>query len=149
MFYYVIALIVFGLDWLTKCLAVEHLIPHTPKSITPFFNYYLTFNRGVSFSMFTANNNIGVWFLISVTLIISSFVLYAFLKSNDKIEKSAFMLILGGALGNLWDRLRYGAVIDFLDFHLNNYHWPAFNIADSAICVGVILLLWHTLRRKK
>ena len=61
----------------------------------------------------------------------------------------ALMLVLGGALGNVWDRLRYGVVIDFLDFHWGDYHWPAFNIADSAICIGVAIMLWQTLRRKK
>lgn len=148
-YYYIIPLIIFILDWFTKFLALSHLKPHIPLEITIFFNFFLTFNRGVSFSMLTADNEMGVWLLIGITLIICSFVVYAFTKEKDKTNKIAFMLILGGALGNVWDRLRYGAVIDFLDFHINKYHWPAFNIADSAICIGVTLLLWQTLRRKK
>lgn len=146
---YFLPIIVFSLDWLTKYLALAHLDAHAPVVITPFFNLYLTFNPGISFSMLRADNTMGVWLLIAIACTICFFILYAFKKEKNPWTRSALMLVLGGALGNVWDRLRYGVVIDFLDFHWDAYHWPAFNIADSAICIGVAILLWQTLRRKK
>ena len=149
MIVYLIPIFVFILDWATKYWAIQGLVAHTPKYMTPYFNLYLTFNPGVSFSMFNANNALGVWVLILVACTICGFILYLFSKETNKLTRCALMMVLGGALGNVWDRLRYGAVIDFLDFHCGNYHWPAFNIADSAICIGVAIILWQTLRRKK
>lgn len=149
MLYYFIPLIIFCFDWLSKDFMLETLIPHQPFIITPFFNLYLTFNRGISFSLLQADNPYNVWFLIGIAFIICVFILYLFRKEKDEWVRIALMLVFGGALGNIWDRLRYGFVIDFLDFHLGNYHWPAFNVADSAICIGIAILLWKTLRRKK
>ena len=146
---YLIPFIVFVLDWLSKYMALVHLDAHTPVQILPIFNLYLTFNPGISFSMLRADSPYGVWLLIAIAFIICAFVLYTFRKEKDKWMRVALMLVLGGALGNIWDRLRYGVVIDFLDFHWGDYHWPAFNVADSAICIGVAILLWQTLRRKK
>ena len=125
-------------DWITSFLANKESI-----EITGFFNLILTHNRGVSFAMFQAGNIYGVWMLIGLTSLLTIVVLYLALKSKEKCEIFAFSLIAGGALGNLFDRIRLGAVIDFLDFHAYGYHWPAFNIADSAICIGVCLLFFH------
>ena len=146
---YIVPLIVFFLDWISKLLVASNLTPHEAMSICPFFNLYLTFNPGISFSMFQANSPYGVWFLIGMACAICLFILYAFRKEKNKWTRFALMLVLGGALGNVWDRLRYGVVIDFLDFHLADYHWPAFNVADSAICIGVAVILWQAIRRKK
>ena len=146
---YLVPIIVFALDWMSKYCALLFLDAHTPVLILPIFNFYLTFNPGISFSMLRADNPYGVWFLIGIACAICVFILYAFRKETNKWIRFALMLVLGGALGNVWDRLRYGVVIDFLDFHWKNYHWPAFNIADSAICIGVAILLLQTLRRKK
>lgn len=146
---YLIPLIVLILDWLSKDFMLTSLIPHEPFEVTSFFNLYLTFNRGISFSMLKADSVWGVRFLIALSLLICVGILYLFKKEKSKLAQTALMLILGGAIGNVIDRLHYGVVIDFLDFHINEYHWPAFNIADSAICIGVALLLWQTVRRKK
>ena len=146
---YLIPVAVFLLDWLSKYMALVHLDAHTPVVILPIFNFYLTFNPGISFSMLRADSPYGVWLLIGIACVICAFVLYAFRKEKDKWIRFALMLVLGGALGNVWDRLRYGVVVDFLDFHWGTYHWPAFNVADSAICIGVAIMLWQTLRRKK
>ena len=146
---YIIPVVVFLLDWLSKYLAISYLEPHTPVEVLPIFNWYLTFNPGVSFSMFNAKSAYGVWALIGVACAICLLILYLVKKEKDLVSRIALMLVLGGALGNVWDRLRYGVVIDFLDFHWGDYHWPAFNIADSAICIGVAIMLWQTLRRKK
>ncbi len=146
---YLVPIIVLILDWLSKDFALSSLVPQQSFVVTPFFNLYLTFNRGISFSMLRADNIYGVWLLIAIACIICTFILYTFRKEKEKWMRFALMLVLGGALGNVWDRLRYGVVVDFLDFHWNDYHWPAFNIADSAICIGVAIILWQTLRRKK
>lgn len=99
--------------------------------------------------MFKASSSMGVWILICFSLVMCGAILYVFKKETNRWSQFALMLIFGGALGNVIDRLRYGVVIDFLDFHWGDYHWPAFNVADSAICMGVALLLCLTLRRKK
>ena len=146
---YLVPIIVLILDWLSKDFALTSLVPQQPFVVCPCFNLYLTFNRGISFSMLRADSPTGVWLLIGIACAICAFILYTFRKEQDKWMRFALMLVLGGALGNVWDRLRYGVVIDFLDFHWGDYHWPAFNIADSAICIGVAIMLWQTLRRKR
>ncbi len=146
---YTVPFIVFILDWLTKYGALKFLDAHTPLFVLPIFNLYLTFNPGISFSMLRADSPFGVWLLIGIACTICGFILYLFRKEHDPWTRFALMLVLGGALGNVWDRIRYGVVVDFLDFHWGAYHWPAFNIADSAICIGVAIMLWQTLRRKK
>ena len=145
---YIVPIVVFWMDFLTKHYAVLFLEEHQPVQVLPFFNFYLTFNPGISFSMLQANSFYGVWFLIGIACLICAFILYTFKKEKDKWMRFALMLVLGGAVGNVIDRLRYGFVVDFLDFHLGQYHWPAFNIADSAICLGVAIILLQTLRRK-
>ena len=146
---YLIPLSVFFLDWLSKYCALHFLDVHTPFQVLPVFNLYLTFNPGISFSMLRADSPYEVWTLIGIASVICAVILYLFRQEKNKTTRFALMLVLGGAIGNLWDRVRYGVVIDFLDFHWGNYHWPAFNIADSAICIGVAIMLWQTFRRKK
>ncbi len=149
MFLYLIPFIVFILDWCSKYAALTYLDKHIPLEVTPFFNFYLTFNPGISFSLFVAQNTYDSWLLTAMACLICFFILYMFRKEKNKKTKFALMLILGGALGNIFDRIRYGAVIDFLDFHIAQYHWPAFNLADSAICIGVMIIICQTLWRKK
>ena len=146
---YLIPIIVFILDWFTKYCALRFLDAHTSVQVLPIFNFYLTFNPGISFSMLQADSPYGVGLLIFIACLICAFILYTFKKEKDRLSRFALMLVLGGAIGNVFDRLRYGVVIDFLDFHLAQHHWPAFNVADSAICIGVALILFQTLRRKK
>ena len=146
---YLIPLIILVLDWLSKDFMLNSLIPYEPFEVNSFFNLYLTFNRGISFSMLKANGSLGVWLLVGISLLICCGILYLFRKERSKLSQAALMLIFGGALGNVIDRIRYRVVIDFLDFHWGDYHWPAFNVADSAICIGVIVLLWQAFRRKK
>lgn len=128
------------------------LIPHPymMAKITSFFNLVFTWNPGTSFSMF---QNIGLsspLIIIFLTLIIVTYLIYLWVKKvHTKIEKIAFMLIIAGAIGNLIDRIRFNAVVDFLDFHLGTYHWPAFNIADVLICCGVFLYLYYLIRNRK
>ena len=99
--------------------------------------------------MFTAHSNMGIAILIGLALVICASIVYMIQKEKDKWVRIALAMILGGAIGNVVDRIRYGAVIDFLDFHWDNYHFPAFNIADSAISIGAFIIVLFLLRRKK
>lgn len=112
--------------------------------MTSFFNLVMVWNHGISFGIL---NNGGAYnaIILSAFSILITFIFIIWLyKSNNKIQSSAFIFIISGALGNVIDRLRFGAVIDFLDFHVENWHWPAFNLADSFIFIGVALLMYYT-----
>ena len=145
---YLISFIVFLLDFASKFWIIKNISPHEPISIFPCFNLYLTFNRGVSFSMLTAHSVWGVWALIALTGGICFLIIYFIQKETDRLTRFGLAMVLGGAIGNLLDRLRFGSVVDFLDFYWRNYHWPAFNIADSAICIGALLILFQYIRTK-
>jgi signal peptidase II len=107
------------------------------------FNLTMVWNEGVSFGMFQNPGNI--WPLVVLTLAICGVLIYCLLKSETTFESLSYGLIIGGALGNLIDRFRFGGVADFFDVYVGTYHWPAFNIADSCIMIGVALLLLQAL----
>ncbi len=115
----------------------------------PFFNIILVWNNGVSFSMFSNNTLIGRFLLIALSLSITVYIVSLLKKEKNIINRLSFMLIIAGALGNIFDRLRYGAVIDFLDFYLGKYHYPAFNLADIYICTGVGLIILNSIINNK
>lgn len=141
---------VFAVDVFTKYLAFSYLSGSTVLPITSFFNIVLTLNRGVSFAMFKAQDIQGVYVLIGLTSVLSLLVLYLLITIKSMGERLGYALVFAGAVGNLFDRIRLNGVIDFLDFHWRGYHWPAFNIADSAICIGVgLLFIYHFLLQKK
>jgi signal peptidase II len=120
------------------------------QTVTSFFNLVLVFNSGASFSFLADAGGWQKWFFVVLALAISLWLLSLLRKhAQERLLPAALSLILGGALGNVIDRLRFDAVVDFLDFHLAGYHWPAFNVADSAITVGVALMLWHQFRYGK
>lgn len=117
--------------------------------VTSFFNLVFTWNPGTSFSLFRALGESAPLVIIILTGIIIGFLGYQlFARKNTKLETTALALIVGGAMGNLLDRIRFGAVIDFLDFHWSALHWPAFNLADTAICIGVALYLFYFVKQK-
>lgn len=120
--------------------AIARLVTDPPQVIelTPFFNLVAAWNTGVSFSML---QGIGPWLLILGATGVSLALIGWLMKLTTPLPAMAVGLVIGGALGNVIDRVRLGAVFDFLDFYLGNWHWPAFNVADSAISVGVVLLL--------
>ena len=119
--------------------AVNGLFSDSQIEITSFFNLVHVWNRGVSFGMF--NNLPNSWIIFSTIQFLIAAALLVWLFKNEKIHFSyALGLILGGAFGNLIDRILHGAVADFLDFHIFTYHWPAFNLADSAVFIGVMIL---------
>jgi signal peptidase II len=131
-----------GLDQFTKWLALSVFdFAANPVAVTPFFNLVLVWNRGVSFGMFNQASAAGPWILTGLALAITAGLLWWLRHAQGRVAITALGLVIGGAIGNVIDRLRFGAVVDFLDFHVAGWHWPAFNVADSAICVGAALLL--------
>jgi len=143
-----ISILVIVFDQLTKILADQYLQYHQPVEVMPMFNLTLMYNKGAAFSFLANAGGWQRWFFLILTSAVSIFI-YLWLrklKTHQILQYSALALILGGAIGNLIDRAIYGHVIDFLDVYFKQHHWPAFNIADSAITVGAILLIYDTLK---
>ena len=138
-------------DQLSKLWALKHLVLGWPEKVFSGFNLTLAYNRGVAFSVFYDTGRQSPWFLILMTSLLSGFVLWMFMKTpkTQHQQRLALSLVLAGALSNLVDRVHYGAVVDFIDIYIGQYHWPVFNIADSAICIGAFLLLLMSYKDNK
>jgi signal peptidase II len=137
-------------DQLVKWLALSRLRPGEPVAVTGFFNLVLVFNRGAAFSFLADAPGWQQPFFAAVALaaaIVVSWLLWR--HPARRLLCAGLALVLGGALGNLWDRVAYGHVVDFLDFHALGWHWPAFNVADSAISVGAAILIVEGFLRKE
>ncbi len=136
-----LALAIVLIDQIAKCAAVAYLEVYQTEYVLPFFNLTLAFNRGAAFS-FLSDSGYANYFFIAFASIVSLVIvaMLARLESRKVLSALSLALVLGGAVGNLIDRVRLGFVVDFLDFHAGAYHWPAFNVADSAICIGVLLM---------
>ena len=146
--YLTIATLVLLLDQLTKWWALNNLQLGMPELVLPFLNWLLLFNPGAAFSFLAQGTGWQRWFFTIIGLAASAYIVWLLRKSQgEKLLCLALSLILGGALGNVLDRIMYGAVVDFIDFHYANWHWPAFNLADSAICLGAALIIWGELRK--
>ena len=139
----VLTVVVIALDQLSKIWALGTLHMAEQVAVTSFFNLVLVFNAGAAFSFLANAGGWQKWFFVVLASGISMW-LVAMLRQHarERLLALALSLILGGAIGNVIDRLRFDAVVDFLDFHLAGMHWPAFNVADSAITLGVVLMLW-------
>ena len=139
------ALSILLLDQVCKWLASNHLEQYQILSVIPgFFNLILVKNRGMAFGILSqSRSGLSYYFLVATTIVATGVIIFFFYwtKRNQKWLTVGLSLILGGAIGNLIDRVRLGYVIDFLDFFLKGYHWPAFNVADSAVTAGVFWLL--------
>ena len=143
------AALAFALDQATKWWVLAHLMdPPRVIPVTPFFNLVLAWNRGVSFGLLSADHPATPWLLSSLALAVIAGLVVWTTRDRRPGMAASIGFIVGGARGNVVDRLRHGAVTDFLDFHVAGYHWPAFNLADSAIFVGVALLLLVSGRRE-
>ena len=142
-----LAAVVLILDQITKMLVARTFRLHEVVEIAPFFNMVLVHNRGAAFSFLS---DAGGWqreFFIAIALTAAVWIAWLLRKhATETLFCLALSLVLGGAIGNVIDRIRYGAVIDFLDFHALGYHWPAFNVADMGISCGAALLIWDALR---
>lgn len=143
-----LSLVVLGLDQLSKQIATRLLELHQPVPVVPFLNLTLTHNTGAAFSFLSDAGGWQRWFFVALTVAIAVVIVVWItrLKPDQRWLAAALALVLGGALGNLWDRLVIGAVVDFIDVYYGTWHWPAFNIADSAISVGAVMLIWSALR---
>lgn len=138
----VIALSVIVLDQLSKYLMLNVvMVPPRVIEVSSFFNFVYVWNRGISFGMFNGDSPWNRWVLPAVALVVVGFLFSWLRKARHPLLITALGLVIGGAFGNVIDRALHGAVFDFLDAHAYGYHWPAFNIADSAITVGVCLLI--------
>ena len=143
-----IATIILLLDQLSKWSALSNLQLGIPEPALPFMNWLLLLNPGAAFSFLAQGSGWQRWFFTIVGLVACVYIVWLLRKSqSDKLLCVALSLILGGALGNVLDRIMYGAVVDFIDLHYANWHWPAFNIADSAICIGAALIIWGELHK--
>ena len=118
-------------------------------TVTPFFDLVLVYNRGASFGLFQTDSPWGPRLLSGFTVVVIAGLLIWMWRTRERPLAFALGLIAGGAAGNLIDRLALGHVVDFLDFHVGAYHWPAFNLADSAITVGVAIVLYASLIGKR
>ena len=137
-----LAAVVILLDQVSKWVVVEHVMrPPRIIPVTDFFNLVFTFNRGVSFGLLSSDSPWAPWLLSAFALAVCVGLLVWLHSLGSRLAAVGIGMIVGGAIGNVIDRVRFGAVVDFLDFHVGGWHWPAFNIADSAITVGVIMIV--------
>lgn len=135
-------------DQLTKWWIRDLLASAPPVvEVAPFFNLVLVWNRGISFGLLNADSDAGPWLFSAIGGAVSLGLLFWLSRLTRRWMAVAVGLVLGGALGNVIDRLRFRAVVDFLDFHAAGYHWPAFNLADAGISVGIVLLAIDALLR--
>lgn len=140
--WFFLSLIVVILDQSSKYWAVSALMPYQPQAILPMLNMTLAFNSGAAFSFLSGSGDWHRWFFTGFSGVMSMVLAVWIwrLPQGARLQLTAISFILAGALGNLVDRLLLGHVIDFIDVYYTHYHWPAFNIADSAICIGAFLL---------
>jgi signal peptidase II len=143
-----IALVVVLLDQASKIMMSQFLLYGQYETITSYFNLVMVYNKGAAFSFLSDQPGWQRYFFTAVSVIASLFILWMLRRNpTQRLFCWSLALILGGAVGNLIDRIAYGHVIDFLDFHVGGWHWPAFNVADSAITVGAILFVLDEFRR--
>ena len=122
--------------WVLGFLGVSAYIP-----FGDYFNIVRAWNTGVSFSMLNDYGNAGAWLLSGLAVVIVIMLFFWLRKENSRVIQIALGMIMGGAIGNVIDRIRFGAVFDFLDVHIGDHHWPAFNAADSFICIGAAVII--------
>jgi signal peptidase II len=139
-----VAITVLALDQLSKAAVRGYFAARVAgehENITSFFNVVLIYNRGMSFGLFNGAGGLNALLFSLVAAAIVTVLIYWLSRVESPLLAVAIGLIIGGAIGNVVDRIRLGAVVDFLDFHAGSWHWPAFNVADSAICIGVAVML--------
>ena len=126
-------------DYITKKIIVKKVMFYEHIDVLPFLRIVHIENKGAAFGMFS---NLGNHVFIIISLMAIFFIIMYLLKIPKGLELYSLSLILGGAIGNLLDRLKTGKVIDFIDVYVNHWHWPAFNVADSALTVGIVMFIW-------
>ncbi|MDR0250404.1 MAG: signal peptidase II [Burkholderiales bacterium] len=144
-----VSVLVVVLDRLTKLWVYETFYSGEVRPVTSFFSLILTFNTGAAFSFLAGAGGWQRPFFIVISIVACLAFLWLLLRGGSRFFSLGLVLIVGGALGNLWDRIAYGRVIDFLLFHYQHWSYPAFNIADSAIVVGAALVIIDGVRQRK
>jgi signal peptidase II len=171
--YLIFAVFIMALDQLSKWFTTEHLVrpllepgaqpmglmawyQNTPprldfvqSEVLPFFNIVMVWNKGMSFGMLNNLEEYGPIILTVLSFLISTWFVVWLFRTKIPVQAFAISLVIAGAMGNVIDRIRFGAVIDFLDFHIAGFHWPAFNIADSCIVIGVFVLIIYSILFEK
>ena len=138
------------LDQVSKWIVLGTLRPGEVHYVTPFWNWVLAFNPGAAFSFLSDAGGWQRWFFTILSLAVSAWIVILLRRHSGEFWLSlSLTLVLGGALGNVIDRIRFGVVVDFIQWHAAGHYWPAFNLADAAITLGAVLLLWDQLRRKR
>ena len=147
--YLSLSFIIVAIDLYTKQLILSAFAYGDKLIITSYFDLVRYHNEGSAFGFLNNAGGWQKWFFTAISAIAIIVITYLIKKhsQNAKLFCLGLALVLGGAIGNLYDRITLGYVVDFLNFHLNHHYWPAFNVADSAICVGVALLLWDSFKR--
>ena len=142
-FYFSIILFIFCFDRITKILVVKNLntLGNDFIEVTSFFSLNLIWNQGIAFGLFSLDQGLYYNIITMIILAITAVIFWMIIKSEG-LEKIGFILVFGGSLGNIFDRIMYKSVPDFIDFHINNLHWFIFNVADIFITTGVILLIY-------
>lgn len=150
LYWLALSVLIIMFDQVTKLLIGQDLSLGQSIRVTPFFNIVYAKNFGAAFSFLDVPGGYQRWLFSLISLAVSiTLIIWLFkLKATEKWRACSLALIIGGALANLWDRFVLGSVVDFLDFHLGAYHWPAFNVADSAVSIGAVMLLIDIMRKK-
>lgn len=144
--WYLLAALIVVLDQASKALVLARLQPGERIYVAPFWNWVLTFNPGASFSLFADAGGWQRWLLSALAIGVAVWITLLLRRhASERLLALAFTLIMGGALGNVIDRIRFGAVVDFVQWHAAGFYWPAFNLADAAIVAGAALLLCEQL----
>lgn len=147
----VVAVVTLAADQASKIFFLDLVARHSPPviEVAPFFNLVQVWNTGVSFGLFQEDSAVRSWTLVAVAIAVLAWLLLWLRRAQTRLVAVALGAIIGGAIGNIIDRIRFGAVFDFVDLHAFGWHWPAFNLADSAIVIGVALLLLDSFRPAK
>jgi len=145
----VIILLTFAIDRFSKEYIIDFFLNYKEQSfyLYPFLNLTLIWNTGMAFGLFESESN-TYHFISALIVIVIGFLIIWFFKSVNLLEKSALSLVIGGALGNLFDRIKFNAVPDFIDLHYRDFHWFVFNVSDIVITIGIILLLLSDILKK-
>ena len=140
---FLLVLLIFSIDRISKIyiLSLVELGGLVDIYLTSFLNFYLVWNKGIAFGLFSFDKSI-IYNLITIIIIIITIIILLMIINANKYNRFFLILIMGGSLGNLFDRIYYSAVPDFIDFHINNFHWFIFNVADIFITIGVICLIF-------
>ena len=145
-----LAALLVGIDQASKWFVLAHMRPGETLYVAPFWNWVLTFNAGAAFSFLSDAGGWQRWLFTALAFAISGWIVHMLRRHAGEVRLAlALTLIMGGALGNVIDRIRFGAVVDFIQWHAAGFYWPAFNVADSAITVGAVLLALDQLLQRR